>query len=95
MLLQEFYLWLIHGQFTVIYVQREENTKRSSPPEGAKGNCHELAKNIHELQLLLQYPLYLFGCGVNSKDGSVAVYKHGDASSSANAIFLPNLMFIM
>ena len=46
-------------------------------------------------QLLLQYPLHLFGCGVNGKDGSVAVYKHGDATGSANTISLPNLMFIL
>ena len=51
--------------------------------------------NYHELQLLLQYSLHLFGCGVNGKDGPVAVNKHGDATGSANAIFLPNLMFIL
>ena len=51
--LHEFYLWIIYGQFTGIYVEKEGNTnghelatKRSSPPAGAKGNAHELAMNL-------------------------------------------------
>ena len=34
------------------FMLKKGNTKRSSPPVGAKGNAHELAINFHELLLL-------------------------------------------
>ena len=32
---------------------KKKNTKRSSPPAGAKGNGHKLPTNFHELFLVL------------------------------------------
>ena len=34
------------------FMLKKGNTKRSSPPAGAKGNAHELAINFHELFFL-------------------------------------------
>ena len=39
------------------FMLKKENTKRSSPPEGAKGNFHELPTNSQELLLL--FPQFL------------------------------------
>ena len=33
------------------FMLKKRDTKRSSPPAGAKGNAHELAINFHELIL--------------------------------------------